>query len=54
MFYYQCLTITTRVPLVVNISVKRLDIDGKLGILRWVMPLFEHIDDSVFLLYKYI
>lgn len=48
MFNYECFTITTRVPLVVNMSVQRLDIDGAPGILRWIMPLFEHIDDSDF------
>ena len=38
--YYQCLTITTRISLVVNIIVERLDINGALSILIWVKPLF--------------
>lgn len=46
-FYYQCSIITTRVPLVINVSVERLNIDGALGILRWIMSLFEQIDNSV-------
>lgn len=45
MHYYQCLIITTRVPLAINITVQRFDINVALGILRWVMPLFEFVDD---------
>ena len=41
MNYCQCLIITTRVPLEVNIIVKRLDINVALGILGWDGPLFE-------------
>ena len=41
MHYCQCLIITTRVPLVVNIIVQRLYINVALGILRWDEPLFE-------------
>ena len=41
MNYCQCLIITTRVPLEVNIIVKRLDINVALGILGWDEPLFE-------------
>jgi len=40
--YYQCLIITTRYPLAVNITVQILDINGALGVLRWVKPLFEY------------
>ena len=32
-----------KIPLAVNITVQRLDIDGALGVLRWVKPLFEYI-----------
>lgn len=46
-FYYECLTVTTRVPLTVNISVQRLNIDGALGILGSVMSLFEQIDNFI-------
>lgn len=48
MFYYQCLIITTKVPLLVNIIIKRLDIDGALSTLRHVMPLVEGIKDSTY------
>ena len=39
MFYYQCLIITIRYPITINITVWSLDIDGSLGILRWIMPI---------------
>jgi len=32
-----------KISLVVNITVQRLDINGALGVLRWVKPLFEFI-----------
>jgi len=32
-----------KIPLAVNISVQRLDINGVLGVLRWAKPLFEFI-----------
>ena len=32
-----------KIPLAVNITVQRLDINGALGVLRWVKPLFEFI-----------
>lgn len=48
------MTIKTRVPLAIDISVQRLNIYGALLILRWIMSLFEHINDYVFLLCEYI
>lgn len=48
MFYHQCLIIKTRIALVGNIIVQRLDIYGALGIVKWVMPLVEHIKDSTY------
>lgn len=39
--YYQYLIITTRLPLAINIEVQRQDINVALGILRWVISLFE-------------
>ena len=41
MHYYQYLIITTKVPLVVNITVRRFDINVAIGILRCDEPLFE-------------
>ena len=48
--YCQCLITTPRVPLTINITVQRLDINAALGILRWVVPLFEFIDDLILIM----
>ena len=45
--YDQCLIFTTRVPLAVNITVKRLYINVTLGILGWDEPLFELLNFCV-------
>ena len=50
-FYYQCLTITTRISLAINTTVQRLDINGALDILRWDIPLFKCILCELILLF---
>ena len=34
-----------QIPLAANIIVQRLDINGALGVLGWVKPLFEYFYD---------
>ena len=52
MNYCQCLITATRVPLTINITVQRLDINVVLGILRWDLPLFEFVDYCIWLLMR--
>jgi len=37
-----------KIPLAVNITVQRLDINGALDVLGWVKPLFEYIYNDLF------
>jgi len=41
------LSIYVYVPLAINITVQRLDIVGALGVLRWIIALFECISDRI-------
>ena len=36
------------IPLAVDITVQRLDINGALGVLGWVKPLFEYFYNDSF------